>query len=59
MIRVTIIIIVVIIIMLMIRASQGMKVVSDNWLDCVFTLNSLHVQTLASTDVQTPFLGTP
>ena len=36
-----------------------MGVVSNNWLDCVLTLNYLHVQTFMLTDVQTPFLGTP
>ena len=30
-----------------------MGVVSNKWFDCVFTLNSLHVQTLMLTDVQT------
>ena len=35
-----------------------MGVVSNNWFDCVFTFNYLHVQTLVLTDVQTPFLGT-
>ena len=36
-----------------------MGVVSSNWFDRVFALNSLHVQILALTDAQTPFLGTP
>ena len=36
-----------------------MGVTSDNWFDCVFTLNSLHGQTLMLTDVQIPFLWTP
>ena len=27
--------------------------------DCVFTLDSLHVQTLMLNDVQAPFLGNP
>ena len=38
--------------------SQGAGVVNKSWLDRV-VLNSLYVQTLMSTDVQTPFLGTP
>ena len=36
-----------------------MGVVSSSWIDRVFILSSLHVQTLMSTDVQSPFLGTP
>ena len=36
-----------------------MGVVGDNWFDCVFALDSLHVQTLTLTDAQTPFLRTP
>ena len=35
-----------------------MGVVSNNWFDCDL-LNSLDVQALTLTDVQTPFLGTP
>ena len=35
-----------------------MGVASDYWFDRVL-LDSLHVQTLAFTDVETPFLGTP
>ena len=41
------------------RGSYGMGVVSNSWFDRVFVLNPLHVQTLTSTDVQTPSLGTP
>ena len=36
-----------------------MGVVSNSCFDCVFVSNSLHAQALTSTDVQTPFLGTP
>ena len=36
-----------------------MGIASNNWFDRVLTLNSLHVQTLVLTHVQTPFLGTP
>ena len=36
-----------------------MGVVSNQWFDRVLTFNSLQVQTLLLTDVQTPFLGTP
>ena len=41
------------------RGSQGMGVVSNDWFDCVFTLNSSRAQTPVLTDVQIPFLGTP
>ena len=36
-----------------------MGLASNNGVSSCFTLNSLHSQTLMSTDVQTPFLGTP
>ena len=36
-----------------------MGVVSNSWFDCVFILNSLYIQALKLTDVQTPFLRTP
>ena len=39
--------------------SQGIGVISNNWFYCFTRLDSLHVQTLMLTDVQTPFHGTP